>query len=103
MFTLARQRLRGLSSGDAVLSRGDTGGGPTYFDDVLVIYVVSPFDKLQEKNASDRSKIIYDEKGKKNRIKLCREAFASIDDVNPKPNEIKLATDGNHLSKNMFV
>ena len=102
MFTLARQRLRGLSSGDAVLSRGDTGGGPTYFDDVLVIYVVSPIADLELKNEYT-TKITYDEKGKKNRIKLCREAFASIDDVNPKPNEIKLATDGNHLSKNMFV
>ena len=102
MFTLARQRLLGLSSGGTPLLRANTGGGPTYFD-VLVIYVVSPFAELQVKNASDPSKITYDEEGKKNRIKLCREAFASIDDVNPKPNEIKRATDGNHLSKNMFV
>ena len=78
-----------------------SGGGHTYFD-VLVVYVVSPVADLLDKNRNS-SKKTYDASGQKYRIKLCREAFASIDDVNPNPNEIKLARDGNHLSKNMFV
>jgi len=98
MFTLARQHLL-ASTGS---KRTETGGGRNYFD-VIVIYVVSSLTDLLNKNAPDSGKITYDKDGDKYRIKLCREAFASIDDVSPDPNKIKLASDGEHLSKNMFV
>jgi len=119
------------------------------FDDVLVIYVVSPFISLLHKNnmlqqhetdtirpvyartdretklisvgyidrKTDRRPIhsysynpnpeLFDEfvwndkqqREKYHRIELCREAFASIDNIR----DSRPARDGNHLSKNMFV
>ena len=92
MFTRARQRLLHPEASDSVRN----------FIDVVVIYVVSDFDKLQQKN-ENKPIITYDKKEDKYRIKLCREAFAGIDDVEPNPYTIKLASDGEHLSKNMFV
>jgi len=95
MFTRARDRL--LNPRDYVST----------FTDVLVIYVVSAFDKLEAKNETKNttkdSIITYDKQDDKYRIKLCREAFAGIDDVEPNPYTIKQASDREHLSKNMFV
>ena len=73
------------------------------YTDVLIIYCVSAFSDLQKKHASAPAPVLlFDESGKKNRINLCREAFACIDDVN-EPGKIQFAADGRHLSTNMFV
>jgi uncharacterized protein (TIGR02452 family) len=94
MYTLARNELM------------KTHG----FHDVLVIYVVSPYAELKDKiknqllpaTTSDESiaQNIFDAPGKLDRIKICREAFASIDNVS---NGNELTADGQHLSQNMFV
>ena len=81
------------------------------FDDVLIIYCASEFDHVYKKIKGDPSvKIdipylkeytqqIFDNSGTKDRIKICREAFASIDNI-PKSG---VSSDGKHLSKNMFL
>jgi uncharacterized protein (TIGR02452 family) len=96
------------------------------FHDVLVIYVVSPYAELEDKitrlheptraaeGGSHNPKIIphgmtkedsiaqniFDAPDKLDRIKICREALASIDNVS---NGNKMTVDGQHLSQNMFV
>ncbi|NBO71569.1 TIGR02452 family protein, partial [bacterium] len=67
------------------------------FTDVLIIYVVSPFNDLKDKNRSDLTKILYDTQY---RINMCRESFASIGDI---PDGNYTTSDSKHLSKNMFV
>ena len=96
------------------------------FHDVLIIYVVSPYNDLVGKITNEhatldkagniiRPKIqielpakdinasiaqnIFDGPGKNDRIKICREAFASVDNVHGSSR----ASDQNHLSNNMFV
>ena len=74
------------------------------FDDVLVIYVVSPLadltNKLHQVDGGGDNQQIFDSDGIKFRIKLCREAFASVDDISfgdTKTSDLK------HISTNMFV
>ena len=97
------------------------------FDEVLIIYCASPYKDVIEKIKQDhkektdpetKKKIpikIYLEypcknyeesytrhtfdSGNKDRIKICREAFASIDNII----DSMKSSDGKHLSKNMFV
>jgi uncharacterized protein (TIGR02452 family) len=81
------------------------------FDEVLIIYCASKFDHVYKKIKggpfveNDRPYLkeytqqIFDKSGTKDRIKICREAFASIDNI---LNSGK-SSDGKHLSKNMFV
>ncbi|NBP66195.1 MAG: DUF2263 domain-containing protein [Bacteroidetes bacterium] len=71
------------------------------YTDVLIIYCVSAFSELETKHESAPG-LLFDKSGEKNRIKLCREAFACIDDVNERRG-IQFAADGRHLSTNMFV
>ena len=98
------------------------------FDDVLIIYCASPYEDVRAKIEKDHkeghdkttnkpipikiylaypcktkeesyARHIFDKRGEKDRIKICREAFASIDNI---PNS-GVSSDDKHLSKNMFV
>ena len=100
------------------------------FHDVLVIYVVSPYGELYKKISDDHENAIVPNSGgrtythakiiprngltkdqsitehifdginKFDRIKICREAFASIDNVSYGKQP---TADDQHLSQNMFV